>query len=167
MFEYIGRFVEKILDFAKEGANFVFFHFLHLFVPGIILCIVGIWVKTCLWIGLIILGIDLILSIIEQLRIRKAAITQSDNPVFNEFMDAFCGPGGLNDVRKVLDLKIKSQNLADADNQFSVVSHYDLLIDEGNDPVHDSKALQDDRTGEREPCGVFKCHTDLCGFFCV
>ncbi len=24
MFEYIGRFVEKILDFAKEGANFVF-----------------------------------------------------------------------------------------------------------------------------------------------
>lgn len=119
------------------------FHFLHLFVPGIILCIVGIWVKTCLWIGLIILGIDLILSIIEQLRIRKAAITQSDNPVFNEFMDAFCGPGGLNDVRKVLDLKIKSQNLADADNQFSVVSHYDLLIDEGNDPVHDSTALQD------------------------
>ena len=50
----------------------------------------------------------MILSIIEQLRIRKAAVTRSDNPEFNELMDAFCSPGGLESFREVLDEKIKS-----------------------------------------------------------
>lgn len=87
--------------------NFVF-HFFYLFVPGIILCVVGIWAKTCLWIGLAILGLDLILSIIEQLSLRKAAVTPSDNPEFNELMDAFCSPGDLDTLKNVLDEKIKS-----------------------------------------------------------
>ena len=87
--------------------NFLF-HFFYLSIPGIILCIVGIWVKSCLWIGLSILGLDVILSIIEQLRIRKAAVMPSDNPEFNELMDTFCSPGGLEAFRKVLDEKIKS-----------------------------------------------------------
>jgi hypothetical protein len=86
--------------------NFLF-HFIYLFIPGIILCFIGIWVKPCLWIGVCVLGLDVILSIIEQLRIRKAAITQSDNPEFNEIMDAFCGPDGLDAVRKIVDEKIK------------------------------------------------------------
>jgi hypothetical protein len=89
--------------------NFLF-HFFYLSVPGIILCIVGIWVKSCLWIGLSILGLDLILSIIEQLRIRKAALTPSDNPEFNELMDAFCGPGGLEALGKLLDEKMETRD---------------------------------------------------------
>ena len=52
------------------------------------------------------MGLDVILSIIEQLRIRKAAVTPSDNPEFNELMDAFCGPDGLEAVRKIVDGKI-------------------------------------------------------------
>ena len=96
---------------AKMFWFFVFtnflFHFFYLSVPGIILCIVGIWVKSCLWIGLAILGLDVILSIIEQLRIRKAAVTPSDNPEFNELMDAFCSPDGLDAVRKIVDEKVK------------------------------------------------------------
>ena len=87
--------------------NFLF-RFFYLSIPGIILCIVGIWAKPCLWIGLAILGLDVILSIIEQLRIRKAAITPSDNPEFNELMDAFCGPDGLDAVRRIVDAKIAS-----------------------------------------------------------
>ena len=87
--------------------NFLF-HFFYLSIPGIILSIVGIWVKSCLWIGLAILVLDVILSIIEQLRIRKAAITSSDNPEFNELMDAFCGPDGLDAVRRIVDAKIAS-----------------------------------------------------------
>ena len=87
--------------------NFLF-HFFYLSVPGIILCIVGIWVKACLWIGLAILGLDVILSIIEQLRIRKAAVTPSDNPEFNELMDAFCSPDGLEAVRRIVDAKIEA-----------------------------------------------------------
>lgn len=87
--------------------NFLF-HFFYLSIPGIILCIIGIWIKTCLWIGLTLLGIDMILSIIEQLRIRKVAVTPSDNPEFNELMDAFCGPNGLEAVREIVDAKIAS-----------------------------------------------------------
>ena len=92
--------------------NFVF-HYFYLFVPGTILCIVGIWVKTCLWIGLVILGLDLILSIIEQLRIRKAAVSPSNNPEFNELMDAFCSPGGLGAVREIVEGKIQASIPAD------------------------------------------------------
>ena len=87
--------------------NFLF-HFFYLSIPGFILCFVGIWVKSCLWIGLAILGLDVILSIIEQLRIRKAAVTPSDNPEFNELMDAFCGPDELEAVRKIVDGKIEA-----------------------------------------------------------
>ena len=87
--------------------NFLF-HFFYLSVPGIILCIIGIWVKYCLWIGLALLGLDVIFSIIEQLRIRKAAVTYSDNPEFNELMDAFCSQGGFKAFGKALDEKIKS-----------------------------------------------------------
>jgi hypothetical protein len=87
--------------------NFVF-HYFYLFVPGLILCIVGIWTKACLWIGLAVLGLDLILSVIEQLNIRNAALTPSDNPEFNELMDAFCSPDGPEALKKVMDEKIKS-----------------------------------------------------------
>ena len=87
--------------------NFLF-HFFYLSIPGIILCIVGIWVKYCLWIGLAILGLDAILSIIEQFRIRKAAVSPSDNPEFNELMDAFCSSDGFEAFGKVLDEKIKT-----------------------------------------------------------
>lgn len=85
--------------------NFLF-HFFYLSLPGALLCIVGIWITPCLWIGLAVLLIDLILSVIEQLQIRNAAVTQSDNKEFNELMDAFYGPGGPEAFKKVLDEKI-------------------------------------------------------------
>lgn len=87
--------------------NFLF-RFFYLSIPGIILCIVGIWVKACLWIGLAILVLDMIFSIIEQLRIRKAAVTPSDNQEFNELMDAFYSHGNPEAFGKALDEKIKT-----------------------------------------------------------
>lgn len=89
--------------------NFLF-RFFYLSISGIILCIVGIWVKPCLWIGLAVFGLDVILSIIEQLRIRKAVITPSDNPEFNELMDAFCGSDGFDAVRRIADEKINTDH---------------------------------------------------------
>lgn len=83
-------------------------HYFFLFYPGVIFCIIGNWVKVCLWIGLGILGIDLILSYIEQCKIRKAALTRSDNEHFNKIMDAFCGPEGMEGVRKVIEEEEKS-----------------------------------------------------------
>ncbi len=95
-------------------ANFLF-HFFYLSLPGMILCVVGIWIKSCLWIGLTILLLDLILSIIEQMRIRNAAITPSDNPDFNEFMDAFCSSDGLAAVRKLTEEKIAASHPVKSD----------------------------------------------------
>ena len=63
-------------------------HFFYLFVLGIILCIAGVWVKPCLWIGIALLALDAILSIIEQLSIRKTALTPSGDPEIDELMDA-------------------------------------------------------------------------------
>lgn len=94
-------------------ADFVF-HFLYLFIPGVVLCVVGIRVRPCLWIGLILLGVDLALSIAEQTRIRRAAEAPSANPEFNELMDAFCGPGGLDAFGKALTEKGKAQNHPDS-----------------------------------------------------
>lgn len=100
--------------------NFLFRYF-YLSIPGILLCLAGIWAKPCLWIGLALLGLDLVFSIIEQRRIREASVTPSDNPEFNEMMDAFCGPGGFDAVREIVDAKIKAasptepQDKTDAD----------------------------------------------------
>lgn len=96
--------------------NFMF-HFFYLSVPGIILCIVGIWVKSCLWIGFAILGLDVILSIVDQLRIRKVAVAHSDNQEFNELMDTFCNSGGFEAFGKVLDEKIKSSPIIESQEE--------------------------------------------------
>lgn len=96
--------------------NFLF-HFFYLSFPGIILCLVGIWVKPCLWVGLAILLLGLILSIIEQLCIRKVAVTKSDNPKFNELMDAFCGPDGLAAVGKILDEKVATSSPVESEEE--------------------------------------------------
>ena len=42
--------------------NFMF-RFFYLFIPGTVLCVVGIWSQTYLYVGLAVLGLDLILSI--------------------------------------------------------------------------------------------------------
>lgn len=93
--------------------NFLF-RFFYLSIPGIVLSIVGIWVKPCLLIAISVLGLDLILSIIEQLRIRKAAVTYSENQEFNELMDAFCSQDGLEKVRTLIDEKIKAASVEES-----------------------------------------------------
>lgn len=63
-------------------------HFFWLFIPGIVLLIVGIWVPWSLYAGLALLGIDIIASFIEQMGIRRAMLTESDNEQFRKFQDA-------------------------------------------------------------------------------
>ena len=88
-------------------ANFMIRSF-YLFLPGLILCIVGIWVKVCLWIGLGLLGFDLLINLVDQLRIRQTALTPSDNPEVNELMEALTGPGGLEAFGKLMEERIKN-----------------------------------------------------------
>lgn len=88
-------------------SNFLIRSF-YLFLPGLVLCIIGIWVRVCLWIGLGLLGIDAVVNLVDQLRIRKVALTPSDHPVVNELMEALTGPGGIEAFGKLLDERIKS-----------------------------------------------------------
>lgn len=63
--------------------------YIYLFLPGLILCLIGIWNRECLAIGLAFWLLDLILSVVDQFRIRKTALSESENPEFNEMMDRF------------------------------------------------------------------------------
>lgn len=87
--------------------NFFIRYFL-LFVPGLILSIVGIWNEKCLAIGLALWLVDLVLSFVEQLRIRKAALSESDNEEFNEIMDACYGSDDPHSIMDWVDEKIKN-----------------------------------------------------------
>lgn len=86
----------------------VLFHFFWLSVPSIILLIIGIFIKPCLYIGLALLMLDMILSLIEQLNIRQAALQESDNPDFCAFQDALSKDGNWREnVMGFVDEKIK------------------------------------------------------------
>ena len=83
----------------------ILFHFFWLFIPCIILLIVGIFVKPCLYVGLALLLIDILLSLIEQFRIRQA------------FQDALSKDGNWRDnIGEILNQKI-------SDPQNEIKSH--------------------------------------------
>ena len=91
----------------------ILFHFFWLFIPCIILLIIGIFVKPCLYIGLALLLIDILLSLIEQFRIRQAFLEESDNPDFRAFQDALSKDGNWKDnIGELL-----SQKMSDPQNE--------------------------------------------------
>ena len=95
----------------------ILFHFFWLFIPCIILLIVGIFVKPCLYVGLALLLIDILLSLIEQFRIRQAFLEESDNPDFQAFQDALSKDGNWRDnIGELLNQKI-------SDPQNEIESH--------------------------------------------
>ena len=73
----------------------ILFHFFWLFIPSIILLIVGIWVDWCLYVGLAILTGIIIISFAEQVRIRHTMLTDTDNEEFNRFRDAVLDDGNV------------------------------------------------------------------------
>ena len=74
-------------------------------VPAIILLIVGIWVKWCLVVGLVLLLVDLLISLIEQIQIRRAVI-DSDDPSFKEWQDAILTSDWKNNIVDLTESKI-------------------------------------------------------------
>ena len=64
-----------------------FIRYALLFLPGLILNIIGIWSKKCLAIGLAMWIVDLVASFVEQLRIRKAVLSESDNPDYSAHLE--------------------------------------------------------------------------------
>ena len=97
----------------------IVFHFFWLFVPSIILLIIGLFSKTCLNIGSALLFLDIILSLIEQIRIRQTCLKESDNPDFKELQDALSKDGNWKDnITEFLNQKISdSENELESDDE--------------------------------------------------
>ena len=87
--------------------NFLF-HYIYLFLPGVILSIIGIWSKVCLCIGLAMRILDLIFSISDQIQIRKACLSASDNPDVNRIMDIFYGTDNSETFQDFIEEKMHS-----------------------------------------------------------
>jgi hypothetical protein len=92
----------------------VVFRLFWLFVPAVILMIVGSAVKVCLYIGLLLLLIDLVISFAEMLVIRKTMLSDSENPDFKDFQDSFFADGDWKkNVKDYVEEKIATdQNLS-------------------------------------------------------
>jgi len=81
----------------------ILFHFFWLFAPCVILLIVGIWVDWCLYAGLALLGIDIVASFVEQMKIRQAMLSDSDNEQFRKFQEAVLNDGNVfENIRNVV-----------------------------------------------------------------
>lgn len=89
----------------------IFGKFFFLFFPAVILIIIGIWIKSCFIIGLGLLALDIILSFIEQLRIKKT-VHYSDDPNFAEFQAAVLSKDWQSNIKSMVEDKI-NENLED------------------------------------------------------
>lgn len=70
----------------------LFGRFFYLFIPAVILLIIGIWIPVCLLTGIVLLAVDVAVSFTAQLIIRKTVLKESDNPNFREFQNAVLSP---------------------------------------------------------------------------
>lgn len=87
----------------------IIFHFFWLFLPGVILIIAGIFIRPCLLAGLAVFLIDIIVSFIEQMRIRSACLKDSDHPDFRKFQEALSKDGSwIENVQEFVDSKRQS-----------------------------------------------------------
>lgn len=82
----------------------IVFHFFWLFLPAVVIMIAGLFIRPCLVAGLIILLLDIVLSLIEQMKIRKAFLSSSDNPGFQQFQEALSKDGNwMENVRDAVE----------------------------------------------------------------
>lgn len=129
--------------------NFLIRHF-YLFLPGVILCVLGIWSKTCLSIGLALLILDLIISVSIQLRIRHTALSDSDNPEFNQIMDALLDPDNPEDLQKILETKMEAAGEAPDHGVLEKLVVYRTL----RDSIHEGMTPEEMIDAFREMCRI-------------
>ncbi len=80
------------------------FHHIFLWLPGITLLIVGIWVRPCLYVGLGFLVMDLIASYLNAVRTRDVFLN-SDNPNFKEAQDAVLSENWRENLQQMAENK--------------------------------------------------------------
>lgn len=95
----------------------------YLFIPSIILIIIGTKVKIYYFIGCIILLIDLIISFIWQKRIRNIVLSDSDNEDIQKFQTAFMDDNNpydniVNMVNEIIEEELEKEESDDkTDNE--------------------------------------------------
>ena len=92
-----------------------FIRYFFLSIPSIILLIIGIWLKPCLYIALGLILLDLALCIIGWLKIKKTFETESDNPDFKAFQDSV-GSHGWREGSKLFVEKQLGQHHSDSES---------------------------------------------------
>ena len=71
---------------------------------------IGIFIKPCVKVALVLFVLDLILSSVEQLRIRKTVLEESDNPDFREFQDLITKDGNwMKNVQEFVEQKMEDE----------------------------------------------------------
>ena len=87
----------------------ILIRFFWLFVPAIIMLILGIWKDTCIYIGIALLVLNIAISFIEQMKIRHTFLSDNDNPDFNAFQDALSKDGSwIENIQELVDSKIEN-----------------------------------------------------------
>ena len=87
-------------------------HNFFLFVPSIILCFLGLWNKICLSIGIALILVDVIVSLIQQIRIKRTIETSTD-PNFVPWADILSMDNWEEMVKKVDETVKESENRVD------------------------------------------------------
>ena len=104
------------------------YHFFWLFVPSIILLIVGFFIEGCRHVGLVLLLIDIIASFIEQMRIRKVMISESDNEQFRQFQDIVSKDGNVfENIRNYVEDKAEEYEDKGKDTDDLVMDMYNEI----------------------------------------
>ena len=101
---------DKIPSFYIVSFLTSFFKRLYLWVPAIVLCIIGIWSHTCLIIGISLFVADLLWALIENVKMIKL-LNRSQNPNLMQFADALKKEDWHEEIIRIVD-----ERTADNDN---------------------------------------------------
>ena len=77
-------------------------------IPAVILLMIGIWVRPCLYIGAILFLVLLTVALVQQLQIKKMAETDND-PDFAPFAEAMCSDNWREQIVSMVNEKIDAQ----------------------------------------------------------
>ena len=77
-------------------------------IPAVILLMIGIWVRPCLYIGSALLLVLLLVALVQQLQIKKMAETDND-PAFAPFAEAMCSDNWREQIVSMVNEKIDAQ----------------------------------------------------------
>lgn len=135
--------------------NFTIRHF-YFFLPGLVLSIIGIWNQTCLALGLALLLVDLIVSVVEQLQIRKTALEKSENEEFNELMDAAFASDDPDAFRRIIEEKLPPVSAEEAQEQSQRQQMLQKLVVYRtlNGAIHQGMTLAEMVEAFREMCEI-------------